>query len=409
MFWQVIGLIILIMLSAFFSASEIAFVVANKIKFEVKARRQNIAAINTLYFVNNTQLFFSTILIGNNIVNISFTSLITLFLLETFGLSDWSILIISTMVVLLFGELLPKYFAREMADRTVMITIIPVRIVSIVLYPFAKLTSMISGLLTRSENLREENINLLFSRQEIQMLLKESHEAGAVNKKESDILNRIIELGDQRVYEVMRPRTDIVGVEINSTVDEVLDVFIESGYSKIPVYEDSVDNIKGIVLAYDLFKRPANLVSIIREVIYVPDTKKSTEMLREFSKRRISFAVAIDEFGGTAGILTMEDIIEELFGEIRDEFDTDDEICRKVAENSYVIGGKVEIDFINEQFGLNIAEGDYSTIGGFITYNLGRIPQRGENITIGRFTINILRSNQIRIELVKVIVLSDEE
>ncbi|MGE5351585.1 MAG: hemolysin family protein [Acidobacteriota bacterium] len=409
MIWQLTVLILLIVLSAFFSSAEFAFVVANKIKFEIKARRNNLAGKTALYYFNESQLFFSTILIGNNIVNITFASVITLFLGYYFHLSDLSILFISTSVLLFFGELLPKYLAREMADRVLMITIVPVRAVSFILYPFVKITSLVSKFFSRGENLREESINMLFSREEIQMLVKESQEAGLVNESETDILTRIIELGDQRVYEVMRPRTDIVGVEISSTLDEVLQVFIDSGYSKIPVYEDNLDNIKGVVLAYDLFKNPQNLQAIMRPVIFVPDTKKSTEMLREFSTKRVSFAVAVDEFGGTAGILTMEDIIEELLGEIRDEFDTDDEICRNVGENTYLIGGKVEIDYINDQLNLNLPEGDYATIGGYITSHIGRIPLQGENLTIDRYKILIIRSTHKRIELVRVTVITEEE
>ncbi|MGE5440992.1 MAG: hemolysin family protein [Bacteroidota bacterium] len=409
MIWQLAVLILLIVLSAFFSSAEFAFVVANKIKFEIKARKNNLAGKTALYFFSQSQLFFSTILIGNNIVNITFASVITIFLGYYFHLSDLSILFISTSVLLFFGELLPKYLARELADRVLMITIVPVRAVLFILYPFVKVTSLVSKFFSRGENLREESINMLFSREEIQMLVKESQEAGLVNESETDILTRIIELGDQRVYEVMRPRTDIVGVEITSTLEEVLQVFIDSGYSKIPVYEENLDNIKGVVLAYDLFKNPPNLQAIMRPVIFVPDTKKSTEMLREFSTKRVSFAVAVDEFGGTAGILTMEDIIEELLGEIRDEYDTDDEICRNVGENTYLIGGKVEIDYINDQLNLNIPEGDYATIGGYITSHIGRIPLQNENLTIDRYKILIIRSTLNRIELVRITVITEEE
>lgn len=401
-------LIILLILSAFFSSSEMAYVVSNKLKIEIKARKKNIAAENANYFIKNPHSFFSTILIGNNIVNITFSSFATIFLTVYFGYSDFVILIISSVVVLLFGELLPKYVAREMPDTGILLGALPVRVLYYLLYPLVKLMASFSSLFTRTKNVTEENLNLLFSRQELQMLFVESHELGAVDKKEGDILTRILELADQRVYEVMRPRTEIVGVEISSSIQEVYDIFIESGYSKLPVYEESLDNIKGIVLAYDLFSRPEKLSDIMREVLFVPDTKRSIEMLKEFSERRISFAVAIDEFGGTAGILTMEDIIEELFGEIRDEFDTDDEICKKVAENTFVIGGKVEVDYINEKFELGLPEGDYTTIGGYITYNLGKIPQKGESVVLeDRFEILILRSNQIRIELVKVKVIPD--
>lgn len=405
---QLVLLLVLILLSAFFSSSEMAYVVSNKLKIEIKARKKNIAAESAKYFIKNPQSFFSTILIGNNVVNITFSSIATIFLSYYFGYNDFVILIISSVILLLFGELIPKYIAREIPDLGILMGALPVRALYYVFYPLVKVTASISEIFTRTKSATEENINILFSRQEIQMLFLESHQAGAVDKKEGSILTRILELADQRVYEVMRPRTDIVGVEINSSISEVYDTFIESGYSKLPVYEESLDNIKGIVLAYDLFTKPEKLSDIMREVLFVPDTKRSIEMLKEFSEKRISFAVAIDEFGGTAGILTMEDIIEELFGEIHDEYDTDDEICKKVAESSYVIGGKVEVDYINDKFDLHLPEGDYTTIGGYITYHLGRIPQKGETVILDeRFEVLILRSNQIRIELIKVNVLPE--
>lgn len=404
----IITIISLILISGFLSASELSFVLANKIKIEVKARRKNLAARSALFFVKNSRSFHSVILISSNLVNITFTTLMALVLSEVYGYSHWTIMIYSSILLLFFGELIPKFFAREIADRTFMISVIPVRLLSFLLFPAVYITSRVAGFLSRTENVKEESMSMLFDRQEIRQLLQESQEAGVVNPKESDMINRIIELGDQRVYEAMRPRTDIVGVEINSTIEEVLDVFIESGYSKLPVYEDNLDNIKGVVFSYDLFKRPEKLSDIIRDVIFVPDTKKSTEMLKEFLQKRISFAVAIDEFGGTAGILTMEDIIEELLGEIRDEYDTDDEICKKVSENTFVIGGRVEIDYINENLGLNVPEGEYSTIGGYITSHLGRIPLQGETVTVEGFQIKILRSRQIRIDLVKITLLKEE-
>ncbi len=397
-------LIVLLILSAFFSASEMAYVIANKIKIEVRARKKNLAAANAQYFVNAPQHFFSTILIGNNIVNITFASVSAIFLGSMFGLNEWSILLISTFLLLILGELLPKYFSRELADRMILFASIPLRLISYIIYPLVKLFSSLSSFLTQSKSVTQENISFLFSKEDIESLVKESHEAGVVNKKESDIISRVFALGDQRVYETMRPRTEIVGVDIESTVDEALSIFIDSGYSKLPVYEENLDNIKGVIFAYDIFKFPQKLQDIIREIIFVPETKKSFDMLNEFLRKQVSIAVVIDEFGGTAGIVTMEDIIEELFGEIRDEYDVEETICRKTSPNTYLISGKVEIDFINEKYSLNIPTGDYETIGGYITYKLGRIPIQGETVMIDNFEILIARANNIRIDIVKLTV-----
>ncbi len=404
MFLDILGLIGLLVLSAFSSASELAFVVSNKIKIEIRARKNNLAAKKALYFLKNPQYFFSTILIMNNVINIAFASITTVFLFTVFGLSDGEILIISTIALLIFGELLPKYFAREFADAIIMLAIIPIRIISIAIHPLVKLTSSISSLLTRSENQKEEHFSFLFGKEDIQDLLEESSESGSVDENDSDVINKVFELGEQKVYEAMTPRTDIVGVEISSSIDDVINTFIESGYSKIPVYDESLDNIKGIVLTYDMFQSPESLKSVMREVVFVPETKKTLETLNELLEKRLSIAIVVDEFGGTAGLITVEDIIEEMLGEIRDEYDEEEEVLKKIDETSYVISGRVEIDRINEEFELQIPEGDYETIGGFILTNIGRIPSRGEIIDILPYKIQILYSDKTKVDLIKVFV-----
>ncbi len=401
---QPILLIILLLLSGFFSSSEMAFVVSNKIKIEIRARKKKLSAKNASYFLSNPQIFFSTILIANNVINIAFASIITIFLADVFQFGDFSILIISTVLLLLFGELVPKYLAREFADSLILVSANPIRMVSILIYPVVKLISAISLYFTKSQNITEENISHLFDKEDMQNLLHESSKAGQVNINELDTINKIFELSDQKVYEAMTPRINIVGVEIDSSIEEVIKVFIESGYSKLPVYKENLDNIKGVIYSYDMFNSPENLASIMRSVIFVPETKKSLNMLNQFLDNRLSIAVVVDEFGGTEGILTTEDIIEEMLGEIRDEYDEDEGVCKKIEKNTYVINGNVEIDHINEQFDLNLPEGDYETIGGYITSVLGHIPQRGERIKIDRFRIHILHADNTRINLVKVYV-----
>ena len=406
---DILLLVLLVILSAFFSGSEIAYVTGNKLKIEIKARKNSLAARSALYFTNNPQNFFSVILIGNSIVSISFASLSALFLVRIFGFNEITILIISTFILLIFGELLPKYLSSEIPDRIVFISALPIRIISFILYPFVKTTSWISTLFTKSSSLTGWSVNYLFDKEDMETLVKESHEAGVVNQKESDIISRILDVGDQRVYEAMRPRTDVVGIDIESTVEETLDIFIESGYSKHPVYEGNLDNIKGVIFAHDLFQFPQNLQSIIREIIFVPETKRSFDMLNEFLSKRVSIAVVIDEFGGTAGIVTMEDIIEELFGEIKDEYDIDEEIFRKISQDTYLISGKVEVDLINEKYKLNIPYGDYETLGGYITSRLGRIPAQGERVTIDNFNILIAKGNNTRVDVMKILILEHNE
>jgi CBS domain containing-hemolysin-like protein len=332
---------------------------------------------------------------------VALSSLSAVFLSAIFGLGELSILLISSFLLLLFGELLPKYFASEIADKTLLLSALPLRIFSVMIFPFVKAASTASEKLTQSTSIEADALSHLFDKEKIKELVKESQLAGVVDKKESDIIEKVIELGEQRAYETMTPRTDIIGVEINQTIKEALTIFIDSGFSKLPVYEDNLDNIKGIILAKDIFKSPQNLNGIIRKVSFMPETKKSFDVMNEFLDNKTTIAIVIDEFGGTAGIVTMEDILEELFGEIKDEFDVDEEICRKITVNSYLLSGKVELDYINEKYEMNIEEGDYATIAGYVITKLGRIPAQGETVEIDNYTILIARAASQKIELVK--------
>ncbi len=402
---KILYLIILVILSAFFSGTELAFVVANKLKIEVRARKKNLAALSAKYFINHPQNFFSTILIGNNVVNIAYASLGAVFLTSLFGWSEITILIVLSVVILFLGEIIPKYLARELADRAVLLTALPLRFISYLLYPFVKVTTAVSNKVVQTSSIKTDTIYHLFDKEDIKGLVKESEIAGIVDKKDSELINKVIELGDQRVYEAMTPRTELIGVEITSNLNDVLSVFINSGFSKLPIYEENLDNIKGVILAKDLFKSPQSIKDILREVSFIPETKKSFDVLNDFLEKRNSIAIVVDEHGGTAGIVTIEDILEELFGEIEDEFDIQEAICRRIAKDTYIISGKVEVDYINEKYKLNIEEGDYETLSGFITTQLGRIPNQGESVSINNFNIQIERAASQKIELVKLSLL----
>ena len=404
---ELFSLIFLLLLSGFFSSSEIAFIVSNKLKIELRARKNILSAKILSYFSENQPAFFSTILISNNIVNISFASLTTIFLFEIFNLNDFQILIISTTLLLLFGEIVPKYIAREYPDIIIMISAIPLRIISLILTPFVKVISKIWRLIENSTNLKEDKINQLFDREDFQTLLSEGSSSGKIPESEYDIVAKVIDLGEQKVSEVFTPRTDIVGLEIKASVEDALNVFVDSGYSKIPLYEENLDNIKGFIHAMDMFRKPNTLEEIKRDLPFVPQTKKSLELMNELIDERQSIAIVVDEFGGTAGVVTIEDIIEEMLGEIRDEHDPDGDVCNKIDDSTFIISAKIEIDFLNEEFNLQIPEGEYETIAGYITSFTGSIPSPRERIEINKYEFEILRSSKQKIELVKLFVKGD--
>lgn len=400
---DIIFLFVFLILTAFFAAAEIAFIVGNKIKIEIRARQKNPSALTAKYFIKKPELFFSTILISSSLTSIAFASLSSVFLISMFGLKGIAVLIITTTVILLFGELIPKVLGRESADRLVLIAALPIRVLSIILYPFVKIVSIVSSALINTNEREEKEILSFFDKDDIQELIEESSEAGKIDEEQSEIISKIIDMREQCVYESMTPRTDIVGVEITSTLVNILNIFIESGYSKLPVYDENLDNIKGIVFSKDIFKEPSDLQSIMREMVFIPETKKSLDMLNEFLDKHFSIAIVVDEFGGTAGLITVEDLIEELLGEIRDEFDdVNEKIIKKLNDSEYLLSGKVEIDYLNEEFNFSIPEGDYETIAGYITFMIGRIPVKGESFTVDNYSVYIIKSDKTKIDLMKI-------
>lgn len=394
--------------SAYFSATEIAFVVANKIKIEIRAKQNVLGAKAARKIVKNPEEVFVTILVANNIANITFASFFGLYLQQTYQLSELSTLLLTTLIILTFGEIIPKAFTQEVADIAILYFSYPFKFIKTILFPIVRLLEKISKSILKKLNIQFDLPQIL-EKEDIKILLKESLEAGAVDKEDKKIIDRVIELGDQKVSEAMRPRTEIVACEINATKEELYQIFIESGYSKIPIYEGSLDAIQGVVYLNDLFTEFNHITEIMKPINFYPETKPSIELLKEFISEGISIAIIVDEYGGTSGLVTTEDLIEELLGEIKDEYDIDENICRRISENTYLISGRVEIDAIHENIGVQIPEGKYETIGGYIMNRLGKIPSEGEEFIIDNFKFVVIKATPNRIELVKMVELKKEE
>lgn len=394
--------------SAYFSATEIAFVVANKIKIEIRAKQNVLGAKAARKIIKNPEEVFVTILVANNIANITFASFFGLYLQQTYQFSELSTLLLTTLIILTFGEIIPKAFTQEVADIAILYFSYPFKFIKTILFPIVRLLEKISKSILKKLNIQFDLPQIL-EKEDIKILLKESLEAGAVDKEDKKIIDRVIELGDQKVSEAMRPRTEIVACEINATKEELYQIFIESGYSKIPIYEGSLDTIQGVVYLNDLFTEFNHITEIMKPINFYPETKPSIELLKEFISEGISIAIIVDEYGGTSGLVTTEDLIEELLGEIKDEYDIDENICRRISENTYLISGRVEIDAIHENIGVQIPEGKYETIGGYIMNRLGKIPSEGEEFIIDNFKFVVIKATPNRIELVKMVELKKEE
>lgn len=393
--------LITLLLSTLFSASEIAFVVANRLKIEVRARKKITGAQTTLAFTRQPERFFSTLLVGNNIANVACSSIATALFGVFFGWGEFAILIMVSVSLLLVGEIIPKTIARDVADFVVIIFALFIKFIRIVLYPLVWLSEKSSELLLGIFKVGSEEVKHFFSRSDFNQLVRESSESGEVNTENGTMIVKALSLAEQPVREVMIPRTDIVAVEQSATVQELIRIFRRSGFSRLPVYNNTFDQIVGIVYAHDLFQRPRSLKNIIREVLFVPETKKSADLLREFRQRGITVAIVVDEYGGTAGLVTTEDLIEELVGEIHDEFDVEEIICEKISDTSYLLSGRVEIDYINEKYFLELPYGDYETVAGFVLHAAGKIPRQGDVIRYNSFKVTVSKATKNKIQLVQ--------
>ncbi|GMU85002.1 MAG: hemolysin [Ignavibacteriales bacterium] len=397
-------LVALALMSGYFSSTEMSYLISNRIKLELRSGNKSPGLRSAKYFFDHPDIFFSTVLIGNNIVNIAFASVSAVVLASVFGLSEWQVLVVSSILLLLFGELIPKYIAGEIPHTLYLLFAAPLKVISIAFSPLVAFTSKVSRKITGNDVSSSQNV---MGREDIMLLVRESLGQQSQDDQQSRIIKRIFELKETRVYEVMRPRTEIAGVEIETNLDIVLKMFAETGYSKLPVFEDTLDDIKGIVYAFDLFTNPSSLSEVIREIPFVPETKSCIELLNEMMSEKYSMAIVIDEFGGTAGLVTFEDVLEEMFGEIKDEYDTENSVLKKLKDDFFLMSGNVELDHITDKFGINFPGGDYTTLSGYITSATGRIPEQGEILRLGQYQFSIVKANKVRIEFVRLRVMED--
>jgi len=417
-------IIFTVLLSGFFSGSEIAFVSANKLKLEIESRKGTFLSNSVAYFLHKPETFLTTTLVGNNIINVLYATLMAIFLISPiqgsyqnlFGTmpSTGVILLIQTIiasvVIMIFGEILPKAIYRIQADFMVKMVSVPMRLINWFLRPLIVMANSSSNILVKWLKTGSERSDKIFRRQDVEMIFKELTDSGGgedFDREDSEILQNVLDLSNKRVKESMIPRTEIIAVEKSTAIEEVQKTFISSGYSKLPVYQDSIDDIIGVVFAYDLFNNPATLSEIIRPIKLIPSSKKSKDLLTEFRQSNISVAIVIDEYGGTAGMVTIEDLIEEVVGDIQDEYDTDQQIMKKLTSNTYVVSGSVELEDLEVKFSelkLSNETDNFETIAGYIINHLGRIPKVNEELVIGPYKFIISKATPNKLETVKLII-----
>ncbi len=410
-------ILLMLVLSAFFSGSEIAFVTANRLKTEVRARQSGWLGRVVQEFMADPGTFLTTTLVGNNIALVVYSTLMSLYLEApvtgffegTLGLEDptiWVLItqtVIAALVVLIVGEVLPKSLLRQPPGRVLLALAGPLRVTYWVLWIPIKLAGWVSGLFVRVAGGQADTFKQ-FLRRDFELVIRESRETGAIDldEEESEILSNVFELRSLRVKDSMVPRTEIRAVEENASLEDVRQTFIETGFSRLPVYRENIDKIVGVVLAHDLFHAPGSLASILRPARVVPDSKPARDLLFDFLHGGATLAVAVDEYGGTAGIVTLEDLLEELFGDIRDEHDAAAAPVREIEDGVWLVHGRVELEDLASETGITLPEGDYDTVAGYLLSHAGSVPAERDVFELEGLRFTVLKASANRIEAVRI-------
>ena len=418
---QIAIIVISILLSAFFSGMEIAFVSANKMHLELEKKKEGFIALILTKLTNTSSKFITTMLVGNNIALVVYSFYMGDFImnfLPDIGWNEFSLLltqtIISTVVILVTAEFLPKAIFRIYANDALKYFAVPAYFFYVIFHFFSLFITAISDFFLRVFfKTTSDETQTEFSREELGHYINEQLETG--NSKddvdsEIQIFQNALEFHKVKAREIMVPRTEMMAVDIHETIDNLRKIFTETGYSKILVYKNSLDNIVGYVNAFELFKNPKTIRSVLLPVEIVPESMIINDVLGSLMKKRKSIAIVLDEYGGTSGMITVEDIVEELFGEIEDEHDSQILLEEKINDLEYRFSARLEVDYLNEEYDLNIPkEEGYETLGGFIINHTENIPVVGESLKIGNFEIEITKVSSSKIEEIHFLKLLKEE
>jgi CBS domain containing-hemolysin-like protein len=414
---MVVIAVIAVLLSGLFSGSEIAFVQSSKVRREIDAAKGGLVNRILQSFSHHEDMFISSLLVGNNVVlviyGIAFSAIVNPVLEGWFGHDSEALVlvgntILSTGLILFAGEFLPKTTFRINPNFMMRILALPLYVIYLVCYPVSLLVSAISKGLMRIFGIKGESASSqLLTIDELDDYIQQSIEENTGRQEvenEVRIFRKAIDFKDTQISECMTPRNEIVSVPIEGTDrEELIGKFIATGLSKIVVYKDDIDDVLGYIHVSELFDTSADWRKRLKPVIFTPETMLANKMMRRLMSEKKSMAVVIDEFGGTAGLVTLEDLVEEIFGEIEDEHDRKRIVARTIGVNSYMFSGRVEISAINEEFGLGIKESDdYHTLAGYILYNLEALPSQGTTFDIGSLRFTVKKMSTTRIELVKV-------
>ena len=410
----VIFLLITMALSAFFSGMEIAFVSVDKLRFEME-RKAGVTSCIISYFLRNPNNFISTMLVGNNIAlviyGILMAQLIEVNLLAGIISNHFVMVlvqtIISTLIILVTGEFLPKTLFEINPNLMLRVCAIPLFICYVILFPISKFASGLSYLFLRVSGMKvnKEASAKAFGKVDLDYFIQSSIE-NAESEEELDaevkIFQNALDFSNIKIRDCIVPRTEVVAVDLTTTLEELKCLFVESGISKIIVYDGNIDNVVGYIHSSEMFRNPVDWRNNVKEVPIVPETMSAHKLMKLFMQQKKTIAVVVDEFGGTAGIVSLEDLVEEIFGDIEDEHDNTSYVCKQLGEHEYVLSARLEIEKVNETFGIDLPESDdYLTVGGLILNRYQSFPKLHEVIEVDNYQFKIIKVTATKIELVR--------
>lgn len=412
----IIGILISMVFSAFFSGMEIAFVSSNRMLAEMDKEKNGLSQKCISYFYKHPNNFVSTMLVGNNIALVVYGILIAKFFDDTIfrGMSAAFTVpadtILSTIIVLFTGEFLPKTLFKNIPNKLLTFFAIPAFICYVILWPISRFATSLARVLLRlvGVKMNKTNDEEAFTKVDLDYLVQSSIDNAANDdeiNEEVKIFQNALDFSETRVRDCMVPRTEIEAVQWECPIEELNQKFIESGHSKIIVFKEDIDHIVGYIHSSEMFRKPKDWRKDIRNMPFVPETMAAQKMMQIFLQQKKSLGVVVDEFGGTSGIVSLEDIVEEIFGEIEDEHDNSNYVAKKTADNEYLLSARLEIDKVNEMFDLDLPESDdYMTVGGLILHYYQSFPKLNEVVKIGHLHFKVIKNTMTKIELVKLIV-----
>lgn len=412
---QLIILVILLIFSGLFSSAETSLTTVNIYKMKALADEGSRRAKMVLKLMENPGKVLSTILIGNNIVNITASSLMTIVVTKLFGSPAVGIATgVLTILVLIFGEITPKNLATIYSESFALFYAMPIKVLSVVLTPVIWLLDKLCNFIYWILRVDPNGMNKQMTESELRTIVNVSHEDGVIEGEEKEMITNVVDFGDSIAKDIMIPRADITMAPVDASYEEILDYFMEEQYSRLPIYEENKENIIGILHMKDLFfyqnrtEEAFSIREVMREPYYTYEYQKTSGILEELRKNSVSITIVLDEYGTAAGMITLEDLLEEIVGEIRDEYDDyEEEIIKQIDENQYEVDGGAKIGDVNDALGLDLASEDYDSIGGYVIELLDHLPETGEAGQNERALFEVLEADKTRVERIRITLIPD--